>query len=83
MEQLTAFQGDEMLHMDLMGGQVRVMLCETTQMVQDACNIHESTPVCTAAMGRLMTATAMLGVMMKGDRESVSVTIIVSQPAVS
>ncbi len=75
MEQLTAFQGDEMLHMDLMGGQVRVMLCETTQMVQDACNIHESTPVCTAAMGRLMTATAMLGVMMKGDRESVSVTI--------
>ena len=75
MEQLTAFQGDEMLHMDLMGGQVRVMLCETTQMVQDACNIHESTPVCTAVMGRLMTATAMLGVMMKGDRESVSVTI--------
>ena len=75
MEQLTAFQGDEMLHMDLMGGQVRVMLCETTQMVQTACDIHESTPVCTAAMGRLMTATAMLGVMMKGDRESVSVTI--------
>ena len=28
MEQLTAYQGDEMLHMDLMGGQVRVMLCE-------------------------------------------------------
>ncbi|MBR0216868.1 MAG: Hsp33 family molecular chaperone HslO [Clostridia bacterium] len=75
MEQLTAFQGDEMLHMDLMGGQVRVMLCETTQMVQTACDIHKSTPVCTAAMGRLMTATAMLGVMMKGDRESVSVTI--------
>ncbi|MBQ6564201.1 MAG: Hsp33 family molecular chaperone HslO [Clostridia bacterium] len=75
MEQLTAYQGDEMLHMDLMGGQVRVMLCETTQMTQAARDIHESTPVCTAAMGRLMTATAMLGVMMKGDRESVSVTI--------
>ena len=27
---------DEMLHMDLLGGQVRVMLCETTQMVQRA-----------------------------------------------
>lgn len=75
MDKLTAFQGDEMLHMDLMGGQVRVMLCETTQMTQKARDIHESTPVCTAAMGRLMTATAMLGVMMKGDRESVTVTI--------
>ncbi len=66
---------DEMLHLDLMGGQVRVMLCETTRMVQDARDIHESTPVCTAAMGRLMTATAMLGVMMKGENESVTVTI--------
>ena len=68
-------QADEMLHLDLMGGQVRVMLCETTQMTQDARDIHEATPVCTAAMGRLMTATAMLGVMMKGERESVTVTI--------
>ena len=66
---------DEMLHLDLMGGQVRVMLCETTRMAQDARDIHESTPVCTAAMGRLMTATAMLGVMMKGENESVTVTI--------
>ena len=57
---------DEMLHMDLLGGQVRVMLCETTQMVQRARDIHEASPVATAAMGRLMTATAMLGVMMKG-----------------
>ncbi len=61
--------------MDLMGGQARVMLCETTQMTQTARDIHEATPVCTAAVGRLMTATAMLGVMMKGDRESVTVTI--------
>ena len=68
-------QGDEMLRMTLMGGQVRVMLCETTAMCQRAADIHGATPVCTAAMGRLMTATAMLGVMMKGERESVTVTI--------
>ncbi|MBQ9309123.1 MAG: Hsp33 family molecular chaperone HslO [Clostridia bacterium] len=66
---------DEMLHMDLLGGQVRVMLCETTQMVQRARDIHDASPVATAAMGRLMTATAMLGVMMKGEKESVTVTI--------
>ena len=66
---------DEMLQIDLCGGQVRVMLCETTETVQRCANIHSSTPVCTAALGRLMTGTAMLGIMMKGEKESVTVTI--------
>ncbi len=68
-------EGDEMIRLTLMDGQVRVMMCETTAMAQRAADIHNSTPVCTAAMGRLMTATAMLGVMMKGERESVTVNI--------
>lgn len=68
-------QGDEMIRMSLMDGQARVMMCETTAMCQRAADIHNATPVCTAALGRLMTGTAMLGVMMKGDDESVTVTI--------
>lgn len=68
-------QGDEMLRLSLMDGQVRVMMAETTAMCQQAADIHNATPVCTAAMGRLMTATAMMGVMMKGENESVTVTI--------
>ena len=68
-------EGDEMLRLTLMDGQVRVMMCETTAMCQRAADIHSATPVCTAAMGRLMTGTAMLGVMMKGADESVTVTI--------
>ena len=68
-------EGDEMIRMTLMDGQVRVMMCETTNMVQRAADIHNATPVCTAAMGRLMTATSMLSVMMKGERESVTVNI--------
>ena len=68
-------EGDEMIRMTLMDGQVRVMMCETTQMVQRAADIHHATSVCTAAMGRLMTATSMLSVMMKGERESVTVNI--------
>ena len=67
--------GDEMLRLSLMGGQARVMMCETTAMCQQAADLHASTPVCTAAMGRLMTATAFLGVMMKGDNESVTVMV--------
>ena len=68
-------QKDEMLQIDLCDGQVRVMLCETTRTVQKCADIHESTPVCTAALGRLMTGTLMLGIMMKGEDESVTVTV--------
>lgn len=68
-------QGDEMIRLSLMDGQARVMMCETTAMCQRAADIHGSTPVCTAALGRLMTGTAMLGVMMKGENESVTVTV--------
>ena len=66
---------DEMLQIDLCNGQVRVMLCETTAVVQKCADIHETTPVCTAALGRLMTGTLMLGIMMKGEDESVTVQI--------
>ena len=66
---------DEMLQIDLCGGQVRVMLCDTTRTVQRCTDIHECTPVCSAALGRLMTGTLMLGIMMKGEDESVTVTI--------
>lgn len=64
-----------MLQVDLCNGQVRVMICETTQTVQKCADIHGTTPVCTAALGRLMTGTSMLGIMMKGEDESVTVTI--------
>ena len=74
-ERIERREGDEMIRMTLMDGQVRVMMCETTQMCQRAADIHHATPVCTAAMGRLMTATSMLGVMMKGENESVTVNI--------
>jgi len=66
---------DEMLQIDLCGGQVRVMLCETTDTVQKCADIHRATPVCTAALGRLMTGTLMLGIMMKGEKESVTVSL--------
>ena len=66
---------DEMLQIDLCGGQVRVMLCDTTRTVQHCTDIHKCTPVCSAALGRLMTGTLMLGIMMKGEDESVTVTI--------
>ena len=71
----TSLKGDRVIRLQLMDGQARVLFMETTAMVQRAADIHNATPVCTAALGRLMTGTAMLGVMMKGEKESVTVTI--------
>ena len=71
----TSLKGDRVIRLQLMDGEARVLFLETTDMVQRAADIHNATPVCIAAMGRLMTGTAMLGVVMKGEEESVTVTI--------
>ena len=36
---------------------------------------HNLTPVATAALGRLLSGAAMMGIMMKGEEESVTVQI--------
>ncbi len=74
-------QQDELLHISLGDGQARVLLCSTRQLTQEAANIHHTTPVCTAALGRLMTGTAMIGAMLKGAKDSVTVTIKGGGPA--
>ena len=66
---------DRLLQIDLAEGQARVFLCDTTETVQTCSDIHRATPVCAAALGRLLTGTAMLGLMQKGENESVTVSI--------
>lgn len=66
---------DRYIHFTLGAGAVRGLFAVTTQAVQEAQRIHQSTPVCTAALGRLMTGTGMLGVQLKDERASVTVTI--------
>ena len=66
---------DEMLHMTLMDGQAKVLLCRTTAMARKAAEIHCPSSTALAALSRTMTATAMLGVMMKDDEASVTVTV--------
>jgi molecular chaperone Hsp33 len=52
-------------------GQVRVYAAHTTGIVDKAQQNHDTWPVATAALGRTMTATAMMGSMLKGE-ESLS-----------
>lgn len=66
---------DGIYHISLMSGQARAILIESTSMVQKAMETHRLSRIATAALGRTITATAMMGSMLKGDKESVSVQI--------
>lgn len=50
-------------------GQIRAFAATTKDTVETAKNAHNTSPVATAALGRLLTAGAMMGVMMKGDKD--------------
>ena len=56
-------------------GQVRAFAATTRDMVEDAKNAHNTSPVATAALGRLLTAGAMMGVMMKGEKDLLTLRI--------
>ena len=68
-------QMDELLHITLMDGMVRGLLLTATHTVAEAAAIHLTSPVATAALGRTLMGTAMMGAMLKADQASVTVTI--------
>ena len=66
---------DGILHISLLEGQARAILIESMGLVQQAKDIHGLSKIATAALGRTLTATAMLGSMLKGKDESVTASI--------
>ena len=66
---------DEMLHITLADGMVRGLLLTATGVVAKAAAIHCTSPLSTAALGRTLMGTAMLGAMLKQEEASVTVTI--------
>lgn len=56
-------------------GQVRAFVATTREMVEEARTLHETTKVATAALGRTLTATSMMGLMMKNDNDKLTVII--------
>lgn len=49
--------------------QVRAFAITSREMVETARQHHNTSPVATAALGRLLTGGAMMGVMMKGEKD--------------
>ncbi len=60
--------------------QLRVFAATTRNIVEQARQIHGTYPVATAAFGRLLTAGAMMGSMMKGDKDILTLQIDCSGP---
>ena len=60
--------------------QIRAFAAVTTDMVETARRDHNTSPVATAALGRLLTGGAMMGVMMKGDKDILTLQIKAGGP---
>lgn len=54
---------------------IRAFAVDSTEMVAQAREIHKTFPVVTAALGRLLSAGAMMGSMMKGDDDLITLTV--------
>lgn len=61
--------------------QIRAFAATTRDMAEEGRRIHETSPVMTAALGRLLTAGAMMGSMLKGDKDLVTLQIRGDGPA--
>lgn len=57
------------------GGQIRAFAATTRDLVEEARRRHNTSPVATAALGRLLTAGVMMGSMMKNDTDVLTLQI--------
>jgi molecular chaperone Hsp33 len=59
----------------------RVYLAITTTLVEDARKIHQTSPLATAALGRVLTGAGLMGLQLKNDRDKLTVQFKGDGPA--
>ncbi len=57
------------------GGEVRIFAAITTDMIEKARVTHNMSPTASAAMGRLLTAGSIMGVMLKGEKDTLTISM--------
>ena len=72
--------GDYIVRATAAEGQIRAFAIDSRNIVETAREKHDTSPVVTAALGRLLTAGAMMGIMMKGDKDLLTLQIKCSGP---
>ena len=63
-------------HVDM----VKISCVETTELVEEARQIHRLNPTPTAALGRVLTMATMMGTMLKDDNEKITIQIVGDGP---
>lgn len=60
--------------------QIRAFAATTRELVEEGRKAHNTSPIATAALGRLMTAGSIMGSMMKGEKDLLTLQIKCSGP---
>ena len=55
--------------------QIRAFAATTKNLVEEMRSLHNTSPVVSAALGRLLTGGAMMGAMMKGENDLLTLQI--------
>lgn len=71
---------DYMIRATAANSQIRAFAAVTTYVVETARKAHNTSPVATAALGRLLTGGAMMGAMMKGEKDILTLQIHAGGP---
>lgn len=72
---------DYIVRASLANDSVRAFAISSTHLVAEARERHRTLPVVTAALGRLLSAGAIMGSMMKGDQDIVTISLKGDGPA--
>lgn len=72
---------DYIVRASLANDSVRAFAISSTHLVAEARERHKTLPVVTAALGRLLSAGAIMGSMMKGDKDIVTISLKGNGPA--
>ncbi len=66
---------DYLIRATAANGQIRAFAAATRDTVETARAIHQTSPVATAALGRLLTGGLMMGAMMKGEEDLLTLQV--------
>lgn len=68
-------QNDKIISCLAHNGKVNVRCIKSTNMVEQARKLHDLSPTATAALGRLLTITSLLGKEMKGEKGTITTQV--------
>ena len=66
---------DQIIKFLAYNGKISVVCCSTTNLVEKARILHDLSPLSTAAMGRILTITALIGSEMKNETDKLTIQI--------